>query len=351
MHNFANMKKIYLLLSICAMLFTACETDFDVNAHWEETTIIYGLLDASDEDTLQKIRISKAFLGEMDAYEMAQYADSINFDIDELDVKIYKCDLSEIKDSVSLNAVPSVREGNIFNDSIVVYEFVNENSFLQKGYEYELDVKNNKSGNIVTTRTSIISTSPSWDSFVPSQYNFGFYKKDENEFDDKKIYWRSVDGGKLYQLNIIFQYSEENTITGKLDSITLNWLQPLQTYSSGNMNVELEGVKFFNFLKDNINENDDVIRTFNSISVQMTVGSEHLETYINVNKPITGIVQERPSFTNINNGIGLFSSRFTSTNLVGRDLNNINIKGLSGETHFYINENLNRNFNYPYTTN
>ena len=28
-------------------------------------------------------------------------------------------------------------------------------------------------------------------------------------------------------------------------------------------------------------------------------------------KPITGIVQERPQFTNINNGIGLFSSRFT----------------------------------------
>jgi hypothetical protein len=286
----------------------------------------------------------------MDAYQMAQYADSINFDTANIDVMIYKWGFNEIEDSVSLNAVPNLRDGDIFNDSIIVYEFVNENSFLQKEYEYELVVKNNKSGNIVTSRTSIISTSPSWSSFVPSQYNFGFYKKDENEFDDKKINWRSVVGGKLYQLNILFQYSEENTITGKLDSITINWLQPLQNNSNNPINVELEGVKFFNFLKDNINENDDVIRVFNSISVQMTVGSEDLETYINVNKPITGIVQERPSFTNINNGIGLFSSRFTSTNLVGRDLNNINIKGLSGQTHFYINENLNRNFNYPYTT-
>ena len=43
----------------------------------------------------------------------------------------------------------------------------------------------------------------------------------------------------------------------------------------------------------------------------MTVGSEDLNTYIKVNKPITGIVQERPQFTNINNGIGLFSSRYT----------------------------------------
>jgi len=344
------MKYIYLILVVFTMLFSACETDFDVNGEWEETTVVYGFLDASDENPLQKIKISKAFLGNMDAYQMAQYADSINFDTANIDVMIYKWGFNEIEDSVSLNAVPNLRDGDIFNDSIIVYEFVNENSFLQKEYEYELVVKNNKSGNIVTSRTSIISTSPSWSSFVPSQYNFGFYKKDENEFDDKKINWRSVDGGKLYQLNILFQYSEENTITGKLDSITINWLQPLQNNSNNPINVELEGVKFFNFLKDNINENDDVIRVFNSISVQMTVGSEDLETYINVNKPITGIVQERPSFTNINNGIGLFSSRFTSTNLVGRDLNNINIKGLSGQTHFYINENLNRNFNYPYTT-
>ena len=45
----------------------------------------------------------------------------------------------------------------------------------------------------------------------------------------------------------------------------------------------------------------------------MTVGSENLKTYRVINEEITGIVQERPQFTNINNGIGLFSSRFTKT--------------------------------------
>ena len=50
------------------MLFSACETDFDVNAEWEETTVVYGLLDASDQNTLQKIKISKAFLGNMDGF-------------------------------------------------------------------------------------------------------------------------------------------------------------------------------------------------------------------------------------------------------------------------------------------
>ncbi len=55
------MKKIHLILSVFVMLFTACETDFDVNAQWEETTVVYGLLDASDENPLQKIKLVKLF--------------------------------------------------------------------------------------------------------------------------------------------------------------------------------------------------------------------------------------------------------------------------------------------------
>jgi len=305
------MKKIYLLLSVFAMLFIACETDFDVNAQWEETTIVYGLLDASNEDPLQKIRISKAFLGDMDAYEMAQYADSINFDTANIDVMIYKWGFSEIEDSVSLNAVPTVREGDIFNDSIVVYEFVNENSFLQKGYEYELVVKNNKSGNIVTSRTEIVSGFD-FDNIFRTITNdrpsfpFGLYH--DNDFSSATITWdESNDNGKIYQLDLIINYTE--IMDGVYTEDSLIYSLPLVDDTEDK--IKIEGESFFNFLRLNLSKDDDVVRYFNDIDMLMTVGSEDLETYINVNKPITGIVQERPQFTNINNGIGLFSSRFT----------------------------------------
>jgi len=306
------MKKIYLLLSVFAMLFTACETDFDVNAQWEETTVVYGLLDASDENPLQKIKISKAFLGEMDAYQMAQYADSINFDIDELDVMIYKWGFSEIKDSVSLNAVPTVREGDIFNDSIVVYEFVNENSFLQKGYEYELVVKNNKSGNIVTSRTEIVSGFDFDNIFRTKNKAFQFGLYNNEDFSSSTITWEDAnDNGKIYQLDLIINYTEKRGDV--YDEKFLTYSLPLVDDSEDKMTIE--GKTFFNFLELNLTKDDEVVRYFNGIDMLMTVGSEDLETYINVNKPITGIVQERPQFTNINNGIGLFSSRFTKIRL------------------------------------
>ena len=301
------MKKIYLFISVLAMLFIACETDFDVNSQWEETTVVYGLLDASDENTLQKIKISKAFLGEMDAYEMAQYADSINFDTANIDVMIYKWGFSEIVNSDTLKAVPTARDGDIFNDNIVVYEFENENSFLQKGYEYELVVKNNKSGNLVSSRTEIVTGFDFDNIFTTKSKSFQFGLYTNNDFSSSTITWDdSNDNGKIYQLDLIFHYTE--IMDGVYTEDSLIYSLPLIDDTESKMKIE--GNSFFNFLALNLDKNQSVIRYFNEIDMIMTVGSEDLETYINVNKPITGIVQERPQFTNINNGIGLFSSRF-----------------------------------------
>ena len=48
-------------------------------------------------------------------------------------------------------------------------------------------------------------------------------------------------------------------------------------------------------------------------------------TYINVNRPFSGNVQERPVFSNINNGIGLFSSRYTYDEIYGIELTNATV--------------------------
>ncbi len=309
------MKKIYQLLSVFAMLFTACETDFDVNAEWEETTIVYGLLDASNEGALQKIKISKAFLGNMDAYQMSQYPDSINYGVDELDVWIYKWNFNQIEDSVELIAVPTYRDGDIFYDSIIVYQFengiVSENSvdvFLQKGHEYELVIKNNKSGNIVTSRTEIVSGFDFDNIFRTKNKAFQFGLYNNQDYSSSTITWEDAnDNGKIYQLDLIINYTE--IMDGVYTEESLIYSLPLVDDTEDK--IKIEGESFFNFLRLNLSKDDDVVRYFNDIDMLMTVGSEDLETYINVNKPITGIVQERPQFTNINNGIGLFSSRFT----------------------------------------
>ena len=81
------MKRNYFFLLFVAFVFVSCETDFEVNAPWKETAVIYGLLDQT-VDT-QRVVIYKTFLGQQSAYDMAQEADSFYYAENELDVFLY----------------------------------------------------------------------------------------------------------------------------------------------------------------------------------------------------------------------------------------------------------------------
>ncbi|HJM16760.1 MAG TPA: hypothetical protein QF851_04835, partial [Flavobacteriales bacterium] len=110
------MKKITTLFGLFLLLFISCETDFNVNAEWEEVTVVFGLLDQTQDK--QYIRINKAFLGNASASDMASVADSLNYipynysdSTGELQVKIEK-----------ISASGNVLETKILKDTIMFKE-------------------------------------------------------------------------------------------------------------------------------------------------------------------------------------------------------------------------------------
>ena len=312
------MKNIYLILSVFAIVFTSCETDFDANVEWEEVTVVYGLLDAGDQNKTQLIKINKAFLGKMDALQMAQYADSVNFNPNNLDVKIYKIRDGKVIDSVVLDTTIIIKDllatngdAGVFSiDNNIIYTFENNDNFLNSNsnFEYEILIKNNITGNQVSSRTNLVSN---FEFDIRSGYDFGFIETFSAEnpiatkFSSSVLGWEySNDNVVQYQIQLIFNYKENN--------IAKNLIYASSVLDRTDVFV-FEGEKFFNFLKNELDKNPSLVREFIRIDLVMTVGSEDLRTYRIINEEITGIVQERPQFTNINNGIGLFSSRFTKT--------------------------------------
>ena len=89
------------------------------------------------------------------------------------------------------------------------------------------------------------------------------------------------------------------------------------------MSLKIKGDQFFQFLSNNLD--NTTTKRFLNLDLIMTIGTVDLQTYINVNKPFSGIVQERPVFSNIENGVGLFSSRFTYDDIKGIELTNSTI--------------------------
>ena len=326
-NKFAYMKFHYLFF-LFIILFSSCETDFDVNAQWEEVTIVYGLIDPNIEDQL--IKINKAFLGEGDALQMASIADSSNYNPSDLLVRIHRIRQQAFNQydtifSVTLNDTILDKDDGLFStDNNIIYTFKKPSSFYNTNSLYALEIINLISGHKVTSQTEIINTF-SFESLNPS-FEWGLYNgdlPDSLKFRTKNIEWQPSTNGVIYQLDIVINYIENN------DTINLPWSQPLVEYTSGNMSLKIKGDQFFQFLTTNLTNNTP--KQFLNLDLVMTVGSDDLKTYINVNKPFSGIVQERPVFSNINNGVGLFSSRFTYDDIKGIELTN-------GTINYMIND-------------
>ncbi|MBT7897090.1 MAG: DUF4249 family protein [Flavobacteriales bacterium] len=310
----------YFFLSILILLsISSCETDFDVNANWEDVTIVYGLIDPNEE--IQLVKINKAYLGEGDAIEMASISDSTNYNPSDIRVTLYR--IKEISfnqydtlSSVILNDTILEKDDGLFSiDNNIIYTFSKPESFYNTNSIYSLEVINLSSGHMVTSKTEIINNF-SFES-LNSSFQWGLYNEELGDslmFRTKTIEWTKSNNGEIYQLDVLINYIENN------DTISLIWSQPLIEYSSGNMTTKIKGNLFFDFLSSNLSNN--TTKQFLNLDLVMTVGTDDLKTYINVNKPFSGIVQERPAFSNIGNGIGLFSSRYTYDQINGIELNN-----------------------------
>ena len=265
------------------------------------------LIDPNNQDQL--IKINKAFLGQGDAFEMASVADSTNYDPSNLLVKIHRLrdqnfNTFDTLSTVILNDTVLDKDDGLFStDNNIIYTFRKPTSFYNTNSVYALEIVNLNSGNKVTSQTEIINTF-SFESLNPS-FEWGLYNgelPDSLNSELKTIEWQKSENGVIYQLDIMINYIEN------ADTVRLAWSQPIIEYSSGNMSLKIKGDQFFQFLSNNLD--NTTTKRFLNLDLIMTIGTDDLQTYINVNKPFSGIVQERPVFSNIENGVGL-SSRDT----------------------------------------
>ena len=239
------MKKIFLIFSIFLLVFPSCETDFDVHAPWEEITIVYGLLDQSQER--QYIKINKAYLGAGDALQMATIADSVNFLPENMEVKLHKILSNDTLSSITLYDTIIEKDDGLFaTDTNIIYTIEQGSNFFEVGKRYALTIENTESGNFVSGNTGLISGFLTFN--IPSGYIMKFYDPtlaDSAKFLKKIISWNEAINGQIYQVDIRFNYIEND-----IDKF-LVWKQPLVS-SSPSMSTPLEGANFFNFLRNNL---------------------------------------------------------------------------------------------------
>ncbi len=311
------MKKVVTGVILIAVSFAACEDKFNLKAPWQEVMSIYGLLDQSQP--VQYIKINKAFLGDGNATDIAQISDSSNYNPVDLEVK-----LQRIKNGGQVGAdillsdtiLEDKKSGVFASSNNIVYK---TRDTLFNDSDYKLIVKNKKTGNEATAITTLVG-----DFSVSLLANSVGFVVSPGIYSSFKVRWTSVPNAKIYQLKIRFNYTE--TEGQALIAKSIDWVfgtQKINKVKAGQeMYQEVSGANFYQFLKSVKSSsfpNNNVIRTDGFLDFTVTCGGDELSTYIDVTKPSSNINQEKPFYTNINNGIGIFSCRYVS-NVVSKKL-------------------------------
>ncbi len=295
------------------LLVSACSTDLDVIGDYKETMIVYGLLDQAQN--MQYVKINKAFLGEGDAFVYAQVKDSVQF------VNALTVELRRIKNGAQVGpTIPLVptnmpKDPGIFyntDQANAIYAFSSITYPLFTDSEYELTVTNSETGTVVTSSTTLITDITGFTNPSPLGSTFSFVAFGTVPNYPFNVVWTSANNAKLYQVILRLNYID-STLTGN-DTNMIEYTLPVKTMENINVATvvtqDMKGRDFYQYIGGTLTDYSGLVkRTALKVDLLLVAGSENLSTFIDVNKPSTGIIQERPEFTNINNGLGLFSSR------------------------------------------
>jgi len=308
--------KIYFTaaLALASLLFTRCSTDVDLIAPYKETTVVYGLL--SPSDSVQFVRVAKAYLGEGNALTMAKVNDSIYYRDADIRVVLHRLQNDIIIDSTVLVRDESIaKEPGIFSNSPnvlyrTVYDPVNHSDSIYADSEYRIYILNKVTGKEITSTTGIVGDIIiSLPSPNPNVKNLSMTSTYPND-----IKWFSAINGKIYKVVMRFNYQEKLLadpfpVTFKSVDWTFPDIEARNASVSSELIIQYTGEDFYKNLALKMVPDNTVERKALTIDIIFSIGAPEFYTYYLVNQPSLTINQEIPQFTNITNGIGIFSSR------------------------------------------
>lgn len=356
----------YIALSfICIISLVSCKNELDVLAPGEEAVSVYGVLNPNEP--VQKIRINKVYLTDGDALAVAQDASQINYGPGELQVTLQRFMTGSTTPTVT-TVGNTTRKEIVLTETVVTTaggNFSQEQRIWQttdKLYtsgEYKLTIKNISSGKEFTAQSIMIDSVKSYNTmpfiFVPTTYpihcgvgNAGYVAAtipgtgtQPNAYINynvlshtKKINFKSVPNAKLYKVTMRFHYIDTliDGITGIRNYVDMNFPSLTSTNIAGNeeMSVSFGVADFYNMLATEIPKKTTGTikhRTAHYMEYIVYACSETMNTFLMVNQPSTTIAQDKPNYTNIVGGTGIFAS--TSKTSLGKELKDEFIDELS----------------------
>lgn len=327
------MKKTLLSFLSAAMLLgtQSCKDDIDIFAQGEEVTVVYGLLNA--KDSLQSIKINRVFQGQGSLEELAQ--DPSNSEYENLD----SARLIEFEVFAG-DTRPTGNEWPLFEDIVT-----NKDSGFfyypdQKIYRAAADLKTDKYYQLYVDKQNGQPIVNSFSEVIEPRDGKSTMLKpvgvhleirglslssngEEPKEDDLVLEFDMPLNAKVMEVYMDFFYQDQYWDSSFSDVKTLTYkvgtlvAPKIKKFPTDVVVVEgrLNATSWYNFIASNVSVLDasgDIRQRVPAnipIKFRYIVGGQELQTYMEVSAPSTSLLENKPEYTNVENGIGVFSCR------------------------------------------
>jgi hypothetical protein len=321
------MKNIARIL-ILILVLSACNKDFNLTTDWEEQMVVYGLIDV--RSPVQYLKITKAFLGDGEIVKYAQNPDSNQYNT-LLDVKIYELDADNnivytfLFDTIHIHNKDS---GLFYSPTQIAYKsrpynyhkvkyyelwgdtIASDTMWLNPDHKYQLDITNPVSGLHITSESDLVDFTIFEQ---PSIYSSAIQFNNASNTNAYIFKWLSQKNNEeIAQFKLFYSYGEKKY--GSEDTIYKK-IQIVNDIVVGKQEYKVLSEVFFNNCDHLIRYEDQEIensiekRFSGNCELELYLGNSTFYKYLMVNKPSSGLIQEKPIYTNIEGGIGIFGSR------------------------------------------
>lgn len=323
------MKNI-LFLFLFAALWAGCSNEFELTEDKVETPVIYGLLD--QDEPIHYVRLERIFLDKnQSALEIAQNPDSLYYPENGADLLISNVTkgLMDVKmQRINAEEEGINREDGIFATSPnILYKIGQEDILLEQGDEIIIEARLSD-GRKATSSTKIIEKPRLSKPGLTSLIDFNLTGQTTNAF---------FPGDDSFLHSIIYNFNISEIRTSGIERKTIEWTV---LRNSEKNEIRFSGAEFYTLIANNLEVEVNTDRIFNGADYKVISGGEELLNYFRVGQANLGITSsgEVPTYTNIEGGLGLFSSIATSIAedrpLSGKTMENLRDSDITSDLNF-----------------
>lgn len=310
------LKKVFLL-SLGLAFLAGCNTKFNVNGDFKETPIVHFLLDQGQD--YQFLKLNRTFLKEGNANDFAKEAELSYFDNVVAIVEEVKNGSVQRSWTLEDTTIQNKKEGAFYGPEQKLYFFKvdkdDDNEKLDEEAVYRLKIDIDNGNHTVTGQTELIKGVGI--SYPSQNVSFRFAESDVpmNGFKSTPVTYTKSPDASVFNVQLRFDYREDSPSGPELKSVFWTIGEANNANVSTNSGTFFaKGEMFYEMLKQKIEVDPAVTKRIpRGVEIIVTAGSSDLYTYMLTNEPTSSLAQNKPTYSNVDGALGIFSSRVTFT--------------------------------------